>query len=87
MSNKDFQPGDRVRELSTGDEGIVLGEDGQVRRIWENNIYVKWLNGESRDCELHINKNEIELVRDGISSVDEAIAFLTNAGYKVTLSR
>lgn len=87
MSNTRVRVDDRVREIETGDEGFVLGDvDGTVR-MYEDNICVRWVTGEQNGCTLHIGLDKIEIVRSHISSVEEALNVLTNAGFVVTLTR
>lgn len=80
MSNTRVRVDDRVREIETGDA------DGKVR-MHEENIYVRRVNGELTGCTLHIGQDKIEIVQQKVSSVEDAIEVLTNAGYVVTLTR
>ena len=57
-----FNPGDRVREIATGDEGIVTR--GKFSSSTEGiRIYVKWETGELKGIELHSGEYDLELVQ------------------------
>lgn len=78
MSNEIFRPGDLVREISTGDEGFVLGnDDGTVHRFSTDCIYVNWVTGDDHGRLLFIKEYEIERVLVFAPSVDEANTDLT----------
>lgn len=81
-----FKSGDRVREIDTGDEGIVDRYEFSNSFV-EERVYVRWTTGEDRGMILHIKENNLELMRQEISSVEEAIRVLTAAGYIVQLAK
>lgn len=86
MSTSIFKPGDRVREISTGDEGVVCGDgNGDVlySEVFPSNIYVEFKTGQVG--KFHIQEDEIEFVKD--ISVEEALTVLTKAGYSVTITK
>lgn len=57
-----FNPGDRVREIATGDEGIVTR--GKFSSSTEGmRIYVKWETGELKGVELHSSEDDLELAQ------------------------
>lgn len=68
-----FKTGDKVRELSTGDIGVVT-----ERPSWLTNsgsIMVNWLTGDEAGDNLHIGVNQIELVEAGEVSKEKTEEF------------
>ena len=64
-----FNPGDRVREIATGDEGIVTR--GKFSSSTEGmRIYVKWETGELKGIELHSGEYDLELVQKSPAAQD-----------------
>lgn len=80
-----FNPGDKVVEIRTGDEGTVLTSPDWLE---VDRVYVQWTTGDFAGCGAHININEIKLFSDSENtSVQDALNVLLAAGYKVTLER
>jgi len=84
-----FKIGDKVREISTGDKGVIT----EIRDVYweETRWYVRWTSGPYQGKSLHISENNIELVPDSKSpneiTFEQAIQVLLELGYKVTLEK
>lgn len=71
---KGFKLGDKVRELSTGDTGVICEYDGGVFADAYDGVYawVKWDNNSSTpDRVLSIRVAEIALIREPIQNFTE----------------
>lgn len=84
-----FKIGDKVREISTGDEGYIIESAGLG---WEENRwYVLWTSGSEKGERLHISENNIEIISSSKSSTEitfeQAMQALLQLGYKVTLEK
>lgn len=57
-----FNPGDRVRDIATGDEGIVTCKKFSSSTEWMR-VYVKWETGDFKGHELHSSEYDLELAQ------------------------
>ena len=62
MSYK-YKVGDKVREIDTKDEGIVVKIEDESNKVW-----VEWLTGECKGLQLWVYSDNIELVSSGSHS-------------------
>lgn len=79
-----FEIGDKVREIATGDEGIIKGTGyhyGECR--------VNWTTGRCKGCDLVISESSIEHVLENTVEItfQQALDFLLQSGYKVQLEK
>lgn len=77
-----FKIGDKVREISTGDIGVVLD-----RPTWLTNsgsIMVNWLTGEDAGYNLHIGIDKIELAEAGEVSKEKTEEFTAHTARQLT---
>lgn len=74
-----FNPGDRVREIATGDEGIVTCEKFSSSTEGMR-VYVKWETGDLKGIELHSSEDDLELAQKSPAAQavsDDAVVPLT----------
>ena len=64
-----FNPGDRVREIATGDEGIVTCEKF-ISSTGGMRVYVKWETGALKGLELHSDESSLELAQKSPAAQD-----------------
>lgn len=76
-----FNVGDKIVEVSTGDEGEVI-EIGYL-----GDLYVRWTTGECTGEKLYIDPFHCVLKADQTLTVESCIKFLTEQGYTVTLTK
>jgi hypothetical protein len=84
-----FKIGDKVREIATGDEGLI---DELHESSWEDaRWYVRWTSGSDKGTRLHISECNIELISNSESPTEitfgQAMQVLLELGYKVTLEK
>lgn len=76
-----FNVGDKIVEVSTGDEGEVI-EIGYL-----GDLYVRWETGECKGQKLYIDSAGCVLETNQTLTVESCIKFLTEQGYTVTLTK
>ena len=80
-----FNIGDKIREISTGDEGTIV--EHNVYSNQGDNVNVHWCSGWDKGCTLYVSKSEIELLQSTEITFEQAIQALLQSGYKVTLEK
>ena len=85
MKQTQFKIGDKVREIATGDEGIISGNEGEY--CPQGTIYVDWKTGDFKDMNLYTKVSGIEVVPISEITFEQAMLTLLQLGYKVILEK
>lgn len=84
---QEFKEGDRIRYNCAGeiDSGVIVKLDNDSIYANGGNIWVKW---DSSGKVLNDDPDYFTLIEDQeVNSIEQAIAILAQAGYKVTLEK
>ena len=92
MIERAFEVDDRVIEIASGDWGVVVPEKSvKGGDLKVGNVWVDWRSGWCAGKILYVKPEKLELVSPGVSAetirVENALQALTEAGFRVTLTK
>lgn len=79
-----FEIGAKIREISSGDEGVITRNTWKRGSMDADRWYVRWTTGPDKGQELHLSEDLMELLQDSSEEVIENLRKLANSlGYDI----